>query len=492
MRPRLVASVLAAAGLLLVGMSSLRVNSAGELHAQVQAAAPKQQPSWSSRFAAESRAAAAPDLLPAKRQKPNPVWSFGLGSGSDWVELDKPAKAVNGTPAKDARNSDPEDDDVVLKAVIIASGMPVQPPVIAPSASREAPAGPAGRAAASLALDGCQWNASVLVAFGVQSAPAGHYLSVGQDVVSENPCWVQAVQVRAAAPLPTSAMFELLPLDGPSEASGDVAIRSLSSGRVRRRPRPEPRTRGSRPLRCVLLRRRLTRPRPRAVRVSCCAASLRMGRGPRGWSRRAAPPTRRRRATSAACAGTSTRGARAATAAARSTCSRAAAKGTSACPPPRRTCARSAPPGLRSNPATRAVDACALCHLPLAALTACSGRLVSRRSRPGGGGPAPAGPKSALTLEPVGATAAARARAFAARSRRLTAAPAAAAGAGAGGARGAAVAGGSIAIATPMTSKGTRMAGVADSPFFNVLLPSLLKVSSRELPRAPPTSPDRT
>ena len=252
MRPRLVASVLAAAGLLLVGMSSLRVNSAGELHAQVQAAAPKQQPSWSRRFAAESRAAAAPDLLPAKRQKPNPVWSFGLGSGSDWVELDKPAKAVNGTPAKDARNSDPEDDDVVLKAVIIASGMPVQPPVIAPSASREAPAGPAGRAAASLALDGCQWNASVLVAFGVQSAPAGHYLSVGQDVVSENPCWLQAVQVRAAAPLPTSAMFELLPLDGPSEASGDVAIRSLSSGRVRRRPRPEPRTRGLRPLRCVL------------------------------------------------------------------------------------------------------------------------------------------------------------------------------------------------------------------------------------------------
>ena len=35
--------------------------------------------------------------------------------------------------------------------------------------------------------------------------------------------------------------------------------------------------------------------------------------------------------------------------------------------------------------------------------------------------------------------------------------------------------GGSLAIATPLTSKGTRMRGIGESPFFNVLLPSLIR-----------------
>ena len=35
--------------------------------------------------------------------------------------------------------------------------------------------------------------------------------------------------------------------------------------------------------------------------------------------------------------------------------------------------------------------------------------------------------------------------------------------------------GGSLAIATPLTSKGTRMRGIGESPFFSVLLPSLIR-----------------
>tara|TARA_B100000795_G_C22614717_1_gene366479 strand:+ start:290 stop:613 length:324 start_codon:yes stop_codon:yes gene_type:complete len=51
-------------------------------------------------------------------------------------------------------------------------------------------------------LDGCGWSAGALVAFGVTVAPAaGHFLSVGRDVVSENPCWLHAVPLQVAARL---------------------------------------------------------------------------------------------------------------------------------------------------------------------------------------------------------------------------------------------------------------------------------------------------
>ena len=51
-------------------------------------------------------------------------------------------------------------------------------------------------------LDGCGWSAGALVAFGVTVAPAaGHFLSVGRDVVSENPCWLHAAPLQVAARL---------------------------------------------------------------------------------------------------------------------------------------------------------------------------------------------------------------------------------------------------------------------------------------------------
>ena len=51
-------------------------------------------------------------------------------------------------------------------------------------------------------LDGCGWSAGALVAFGVTVVPAaGHFLSVGRDVVSENPCWLHAVPLQVAARL---------------------------------------------------------------------------------------------------------------------------------------------------------------------------------------------------------------------------------------------------------------------------------------------------
>ena len=46
-------------------------------------------------------------------------------------------------------------------------------------------------------LDGCGWSPGALVAFGVTVAPAaGHFLSVGLDVVSDNPCWLHAVPLQ--------------------------------------------------------------------------------------------------------------------------------------------------------------------------------------------------------------------------------------------------------------------------------------------------------
>ena len=46
-------------------------------------------------------------------------------------------------------------------------------------------------------LDGCGWSPGALVAFGVTVAPAaGHFLSVGRDVVSDNPCWLHAVPLQ--------------------------------------------------------------------------------------------------------------------------------------------------------------------------------------------------------------------------------------------------------------------------------------------------------
>ena len=46
-------------------------------------------------------------------------------------------------------------------------------------------------------LDECGWSPGALVAFSVTVAPAaGHFLSVGRDVVSDNPCWLHAVPLQ--------------------------------------------------------------------------------------------------------------------------------------------------------------------------------------------------------------------------------------------------------------------------------------------------------
>ena len=87
-------------------------------------------------------------------------------------------------------------------------------------------------------LDGCGWSAGALVAFGVTVAPAaGHFLSLGRDVVSDQPCWLHAVPLQP--PLSPTALFELEAApEGLSGAPGDVLLRSLSSGRLLRAMAP--------------------------------------------------------------------------------------------------------------------------------------------------------------------------------------------------------------------------------------------------------------
>ena len=76
---------------------------------------------------------------------------------------------------------------------------PILAPTRMPTATPTPTLVPTPTPAARL-LDECGWSPGALVAFGVTVAPAaGHFLSVGLDVVSDNPCWLQAVPLQVSS-----------------------------------------------------------------------------------------------------------------------------------------------------------------------------------------------------------------------------------------------------------------------------------------------------
>ena len=99
-----------------------------------------------------------------------------------------------------------------------------------------------------------------------------------------------------------------------------------------------------------------------------------------------------------------------------------------------------------------------------------------RTHRPGGGGGATRSVYSELVAVVISTQAAAHARALVNTSAARQASALLPSRAGVGGRRGRElVSAGRLAIVTPVTSRGTRMRSVSESPFFNVLLPSLLR-----------------
>ena len=268
-----------------------------------------------------------------------------------------------------------------------------------------------------------------LVAFQLL-AMRGAFLSVGRDVVSEHPCWLHAARPDPGQ-LPPNVLFQLEALDG---RGAEVALRSLSSGR--------------------LLRANAVGGDGPAWVVEAVDAG-----GPSAAAAAATrdPGLRWRLDVDESAAATSATTATATTAA-------AAAAG---------------------EPTTCTVHLLArgsggYVNLPATGADGVTPMPDVRTHRRGGGGGAPRGRLSALGLRVVREEEAAHARRLVERSRRLRAPPPVATAVATGGARPAPrpaprpARGGTIAIGTPVTSKGTRMLSVADSPFFNVLLKSVL------------------
>ena len=163
MRPRLVASLLGAAGLLLAAVGFLRSSPAHVCRAVFAPVCGDDGSTYGN--ACKARAA-------------------GVAAYSDG--------ACAGVAATSTHALTPT---LTPKPMLAPARMPTATPTPTPTPTPVPAPTPTLRL-----LDGCGWSPGALVAFGVTVAPAaGHFLSVGLDVVSDNPCWLQAVPLQVSS-----------------------------------------------------------------------------------------------------------------------------------------------------------------------------------------------------------------------------------------------------------------------------------------------------
>ena len=257
MRLRLVASLLGASGLLLAAAGFLRSSSVHVCRADFAPVCGADGSTYGS--ACKARAS-------------------GVGTYSDGACTSKAATSA----LTSAHAMTPT---LTPKPMLAPTRMPTATPTPAPT-----PMPTLAPTSTLRLLDGCGWEPGALVAFSVTVAPAaGHFLSVGRDVVSDNPCWLHAVPLQVNYTSPS-----LSPSPNPSPSinsnpspnaspNASPTLRSHCSRRSRRVPssswRLQRRGRAGRRATCCSDRSRV---------ADCCGPSPRATRGLRGWCRRRA------------------------------------------------------------------------------------------------------------------------------------------------------------------------------------------------------------